>query len=259
MRLAFFIEILISAISAAPALAQNSLSAESVDFTIAQGQKNVGKTSYTIRPNGNRYTVLSHGGIKISQLEYGFSNTETLTQRLNIASEQLSGKVNGAAANFAVTPDPPNSKFNLDISANGQASSNSVQRNAFTVFFPDFDASAYLVLLRLSAQNPNAPFWALIPKQNGILSPATLAPDADVKGTLNNNPIDVKHHELTIGSVTSDVYSTADNQLLEVDIFDQGFAIIRNGFQLQAPQKAPAPPQPAPDSTPQSDPQAQPQ
>jgi hypothetical protein len=244
--------------AAVPAFPQASLPAGSASFIIAQGQHNVGKTSYTITPNGARYSILSHGNLKISQLDYAFSNSETLTQRLNIASEKLSGKVNGSAATFAVTPDPGNSLFKLDISANGQAASNTVQRNAFTVFFPDFDASSYVVLLQLAAQNPNAPFWALIPKQNGLLAPATFAPDPDVNGTLNNAPVTVKHHELTIGSVSSDVYSTPDNQLLEVDIAGDGFSIVRDGFTLQAPQKAPAPPPAAP-ADPQADPQTQPQ
>jgi hypothetical protein len=258
MRLGKVLALILAAV-AATGFAQKPLPTESASFTIAQGQKNVGKTSYSIENNGGRYTIRSHGNIDISQLNYAFSNTATVTQKLNIAAEQLSGKVNGAAATFSVTPDPARSAFRLNISANGQVTNNSVQRNAYTIFFPDFDASAYVVLLSIAEANPNAPFWALIPKQNGILSPVQFVPDADAKGTLNNQALQVKHHLLTIGSVTSDVYSGADGQLLEVDIPEQGFAIIRDGFALEAPQKAPAPPQPAPDSSPQDAPQTQPQ
>jgi hypothetical protein len=231
--------------SSAPALrAQSTLPADSARFTINQGSHPVGQSAFSIQPTRQgriatpaAYAVASHGSLSVENTKYSFSSSGSLDKNLSILQENLNGIVNGSAVTFAVHPAGGN--FAIDISANGRPYRNSLARPAQAVFFPDFDMSGYEILLALAATHPGAPISALIPKQTGILSAATLAPQADVQGTLNGKPLALHHASLTIGTVTSELYYSPANSILEVDIPSQTFAVVRENFQLQPPPPPP--------------------
>ncbi len=225
--------------------AQANLPADSAHFTINQGNHAVGRTDFSIVPTKQgsiatpaAYTVTSHGTLSVQNTKYSFSSSGSLDKDLAILQENLNGIINGSAVTFAVQPSAGN--FVIDISADGRSYRNSLTRPAQTVFFPDFDLSAYDILLNLTAGHPGMPISALIPKQTGILSTATLAPQADVQGTLNGKSLTLHHTSLTIGSVVSELYYDSSNRILEVDIPSQTFAVVHENFQLQPPPPPPA-------------------
>ena len=242
-------------VSALSLQAQTSLPSDTAHFIINQGNHPVGRTDFSILPvkqgsisTPSAYTVTSHGTLNVENTKYSFSASGSLDKDLSILQENLNGIVNGSAVTFAVHPSDGN--FVIDISADGRSYRNSLNRPAQTVFFPDFDVSSYDILLNLAARHPGSPISALIPKQTGILSTATLAPQADVQGTLNGKTLTLHHSSLTIGSVVSELYYDSGNRILEVDIPSQTFAVVRENFQLQPP-----PPPPATDTTPSNQPQ----
>jgi hypothetical protein len=239
------------ALSASALCAQTTLPVDSGHFTINQGTHPVGRTEFTIQPikqgritTPAAYNVGSHGTLAIQNTKYSFSGSGTLDNNLGILSENLNGVVNGSAVTFAV--HTVGQTFAIDISANGQSSHNSLTHPAQAVFFPDFDMASYEILLNLVALHPSAPISALIPKQSGILSSATLATQADVKAKLNTAPLTVHHASLTIGTVVSELYYSPANRILEVDIPGETFAIVHDNFQLDQP---PPPPNTAPSSS----------
>jgi hypothetical protein len=225
--------------------AQTNLPADTAHFTINQGNHAVGQSSFSIQSvkQGSIgtpavYAITSHGTLSLQTTKYSFSGSGSLDKDLSILQENLNGIVNGSAVTFAVHPNDGN--FVIEISADGRSYRNSLNRPAQTVFFPDFDLAAYDILLNLAGRHPGTPISALIPKQTGILNTAALAPQADVQGTLNSKPLTLHHASLTIGSVVSELYYSADNRILEVDIPSQTFAVIRDNFQLQPPPPPPA-------------------
>jgi hypothetical protein len=225
--------------------AQMSLPADTAHFTINQGNHPVGRSDFSILPvkQGSiattaAYSVTSHGTLSIQNTKYSFSGSGSLDGDLSILQEDLNGIVNGSAVTFAVHPSGVN--FVIDISADGRSYRNSLHRPGATVFFPDFDLAAYDILLNLATRHPGTPISALIPKQTGILSAATLAAQADVQGTLNGKALTLHHTSLTVGSVVSELYYASDNRILEVDIPGQTFAVVRDNFQLQPPPPPPA-------------------
>jgi len=243
--------LLLSACAIPSLNAQNALPADSGHFTINEGNHPVGRSDFSIQPvhQGSiaapgAYSVNSHGTLSLKNTSYSFSSSGSLDGNLGILQEDLNGIVNGSAVTFALRPSGGN-KFAINISASGKSYQNSLNNPGPTVFFPDFDLASYEILLNLAAGHPGTINWALIPKQTGILSAATLAPEADVQATLNAKPITVHHQSLTINSVTSELYYSATNRILEVDIPSQAFAIVHDSFQLQAPPPPPA--QTAPD------------
>jgi len=254
MKQAVFILALLLNLSALSLHAQANLPSDTAHFTINQGNHAVGRTDFSIVPTkqGNiatpaAYTVTSHGTLSVQNTKYSFSASGSLDKDLAILQENLNGIVNGSAVTFAVTPSAGN--FVIDISADGRPYRNSLNRPAQTVFFPDFDMSGYDILLNLVSRHPGTAISALIPKQTGILSAATLAPQADVQGMLNGKSLTLHHTSLTIGSVVSELFYDSRNRILEVDIPSQTFAIVHENFQLQPP-----PPPPANDTQQQNQP-----
>jgi hypothetical protein len=245
MKQTFFILTLLLGVFAASAHAQTSIPADTAHFTINQGNHAVGHTDFSILPTKQgsistptAYTVTSHGTLTVQNTKYSFSSSGTLDKDLSILQENLNGIVNGSAVTFAVQPSGGN--FVIDISADGRSYRNSLNRPAQTVFFPDFDLSSYDIFLNLVARSPATPISALIPKQTGILIAATLAPQADVQGTLNGKALTLHHSSLTISSVVSELYYDSRNRILEVDIPSQTFAVVHDNFQLQPPPPPPA-------------------
>jgi hypothetical protein len=104
------------------------------------------------------------------------------------------------------------------------------------------------------AQN-NRGLWAILPKksgaQDGSVVPVQLATYADEKGTLDGKPIVVHHLQATIAGAQSELFSGPENQLLQAELPQQGFALVRKGFVLTPPAKAGAPPT-APEAAPQA-------
>jgi len=126
------------------------------------------------------------------------------------------------------------------------------------VFLPDFDPGALDTLLALAATQNSRDLWAIIPKQTGAqagaIEPVQLVTYADEAGTLDGKPVTVHHLVATIGGAKTDLFSGPANQLLQAELPQVGFAVVRKGFVLTPPRKAGAPPATPPQAgqTPQS-------
>jgi hypothetical protein len=261
MRRLFFTFLLLGA-SSCCIQAQTTLPSDSGHFVVNQGNHPVGRSDFSIQSvkqgqiaTSAAYSVASHGNVSLQNTKYSFSGSGSLDKNLGIVQENLNGIVNGSAVTFAVQMAGNN--FVIAISADGRSYRNSLARTAPTVFFPDFDMASYEILLALSARQPGTAISAFIPKQTGSLSAATLAPQTDVQATFNGKSLAVHHSSLTIGSVTSELYYSGANRILEVDIPSETFAIVHDNFQLQPP--PPPPPNAAPNGQPSPNDGGQPQ
>jgi hypothetical protein len=102
-----------------------------------------------------------------------------------------------------------------------------------------------------------------------LLVPAQYDAQPDVKGTFHDQPVDAHHSSVVISEENGfsvEIYYTSEGALLEADLPEQDFYVVRDGFKLQSrphytPPRGEAPPadqgQPAPNAAPQ--PPAQPQ
>jgi hypothetical protein len=239
-------------LSLAPALQAQSapLPSGGARYGIMQGNKTLGEAEYSVAPIAGGYTITSSGHMALAKFSYGFHNVCTVDSSLNLVRDALTGSVNGTKAHgnnlaFKTASDPTGREFQMTISADGKQSSNTVDRHRNTVLVPDLDPGAYLLMVRLTLAQPQSA-WALIPKETGLLVPAAYEPRADVRGTLNNADINVKHVTAELSdtnSVTLELYYTPDGQLLEADLNAQNLYVVRDGFKL-AVHPAPTPPPP---------------
>jgi hypothetical protein len=182
-------------------------------------------------------------------LDYNLSKTETLSSANHLRHAQLSAIVNNAAVSVAAAPDA--AQILLNISAGGRSTTTRLAPHPAAVFLPDFDPGALETLLALAVARNNAGLWAILPKQStgpdGSVQPASIAPIqlatyADQHGTLDGKSILVHHLVATIAGQTTDLFSGPQNQLLQAELPQQGFALIRKGFTLTPPAKPQAPP-----------------
>ena len=221
-----------------------ALAPGTVSYTILQDGKNLGAASYTIQNAPNKYILTSNGKMTESKFSYAFSNTQKIDTSLNLITAQLNGVVSGKAVSFTATSDPTGRQFKLNISANGQQQTNAVDRDLNTVMLTDLDPAGYMLLAQVAMRTP-ANSWVLIPKENGFLVPVKFTPQPDTQGRLNGQPVSVRYTSAAVSSqnaITIELFYSHEGKLLEADLPEQNFYVIRDGFKLTNRPKPPAPP-----------------
>jgi hypothetical protein len=213
--------------------------AQSASFQIAQHGHAVGTASFqfTATPHGYDSTAIVR--VAMQGLDYNLSKSEQLSSANQFQHVQLSATVNGSAVTVAGKPD--GAQILLNFSANGRSSTTRLAGHAGAVFLPDFDPGALETLLALAVAQNNRDLWAILPKNAGSIAPVQLATYPDQQGTLDGKPIAVHHLIATIAGANTDLFSGPNNQLLQAELPQQGFALVRKGFVLKPPAKPIAP------------------
>jgi hypothetical protein len=218
-----------------------SAAAQSGEFIISQHGKPVGTASFSFRSTAEGYDSSSLVRISMQGLDYALSKTETLSAASQLRHVLLSATVNGSAVNVRARPDA--AAILVNISGNGRSNTTNLDGHPGAVFMADFDPGALETLLALAVAQNNRDLWAIIPKQAGSIAPVQLATYADEQGTLDGKPIVVHHLIATIAGTETDLFSGPENQLLQAELPQNGFSMVRKGFVLTPPAKPGAPPQ----------------
>jgi hypothetical protein len=225
-------------------LSSHSAAGQSGSFIIAQNGKPVGTATVTFSATTNGYDTNSVVRVAMQGLNYSLSKTEQLTSGNQLRHVQVSAVVNDSAVNLTASSD--SAQFLLNVSANGHSSTSRLALHSAAVFLPDFDPGALDTLLALAINQNNRGLWAIIPKQSGAeagtIVPIQVATYADEKGTLDGKPLSVHHLVATMGGAKTDLFSGYENQLLQAELPQQGFAVVRKGFVLTPPARPGAPP-----------------
>lgn len=216
-----------------------TIRAQSGDFAVSQNGHPVGSASFQLSPLASGFESTSSVSIQMQGLDYALSKTEQLDQAHHLKHVLLSGTVNGSAANVIGKPD--GTQFLLNISANGRATTTRLEAHEGAVFLPDFDPGALGTLLTLAAAQGNREIWAIIPKQAGTTQPVQIATYSDEQGALDSKPVVVHHQVATIAGTPTELFSGPENQLLQAELPQQGFALVRKGFVLTPPKKPAVP------------------
>lgn len=241
------------------AQSQTQIPAGSSHFAIFQNDKNVGSSEFTVTPTAAGYTITSRGDLRLTKLTYSFTNTQNLDHMLNLVSDRISGSVNGSPVTFAVNSDPSGRQFNITVTAKDKTTQNTADRHQHLALLADLDAAGYMLLTRIGLQNPQVS-WALIPKENGLLIPTVYQRNPSVGGRLNGREMSVNYTTVTVSAqnaISVELFYGQDGSLLEADLPQQNFYVIRDGFKLTnrpkfAPPRSPEQP-PDQNGAPQQD------
>jgi hypothetical protein len=214
--------------------------AQSGNFTIALNGHAVGTASFHtaaakdgLDKDGQESSSLVR--LSMTGLNYALSKTERLSPANQLEHAHLSATVNGEAV--TVEAAPAAAQLVLKISAGGKNTVTPLPAYEAAVLLPDFDPGALETLLALAAQRNNRDLWAILPKNAGSVAPVEIATYADQQGTLDGKPIVVHHLIATIAGAKTDLFAGLENQLLQAELPQQGFALVRDGFALTPPAK----------------------
>ena len=213
--------------------------AQSGSFMVSQNGHEVGTASFQFTARAGGYDSSSTVKVSMQGLDYALSKTEQLDGANHLQHVVLSGLVNSSAVNVIGKPDAAN--FLLNISANGRSSTARLDAHPGAVFLPDFDPGALETLLALAVTQNNRDLWAILPKQAGSIEAIRLATYSDEEGTLDGKPITVHHMVASFAGAETYLFSGPDNQLLQAELAQPGFALVRKGFVLTPPKKPPVP------------------
>jgi hypothetical protein len=205
--------------------------AQSASFEIAQHGHAVGTASFQFTSAGQGYDSSSVVHVAMQGLDYDLSKTERLTSANELVQVILSATVNGQAVNVVCKPD--GAQFLMNISANGKSTTTRLPAHAAAVFMPDFDPGALETLLALAVQRNSRDLWAILPKQSGSIEPVQVATYPDQQGTLDGKAVTVHHLVATIAGAQTDLFSGPENELLQAELPQEGFALVRKGFVLK--------------------------
>jgi len=212
---------------------------EAGSFQVAQHGHTVGMASFQFTATKQGYDSTSLVRVNLQGLDYALSKTEQLSSANQLEHVLLSATVNGEAVNVVAAPD--SAQLLLNISAAGRSLTTRLASHHGAVFLPDFDPGALETLLALAVAQNNRDLWAILPKQEGSIEPVKLATYPDQEGTLDGKPITVHHLVATIAGASTDLFSGPENQLLQAELPQQGFALVRKGFLLNPPSRPAAP------------------
>lgn len=215
-------------------------SAQAGAFEILLHGKRVGTASSNFKATPQGYNSTSIVRVSMQGLDYALSKTEKLSPADKLESVLLSAVVNGEAV--TVVAAPQSGQIVLDISASGRKTSTHLAAHPGAVMMPDFDPGALETMLALAVERNNRGLWAIIPKKTGSIEPIQLATYADQQGTLDGKLITVHHLVATIAGAKTDLFSGSENRLLQAELPQEGFALVRKGFVLKPPPRAAAPP-----------------
>jgi len=207
--------------------------AQSGNFEIAQNGHAVGSASFQFSATTDGYESTSLVKVTMQGLDYALSKNEQLSAGDQLKHAMLSAIVNGEAVSVVAAPDA--AQIVLNISANGKSTTTRLAAHPGAVFLPDFDAGALQTLLALAAAQNNRDLWVILPKEAGSIEPARLATYPDQEGTLDGKPVTVHHLEAMIAGENTELFAGPENQLLQAELPEGGFALIRKGFQLKPP------------------------
>ena len=213
--------------------------AQKVEFDVAQHGHPVGTASCQFTKNADGIESKSLVRVAMEGLDYALSKDEQLSADRQIKHVQLNAAVNGEAVHVVVEPD--SAQLLMNTSAAGKSTTTRLDAHAGAVVLADFDPGALETLLAVGAAQNGRDLWAVIPKQNGSIDPVQLATYADQEGTLDGKPIAVHHLIATIAGANTDLFAGPENQLLQAELPQEGFALVRKGFVLTPPTRPIAP------------------
>lgn len=223
------------AFAALVAFVHPSVPAQSASFAIAQHGHAVGTASFEFSATAQGYDSSSLVRVAMQGLDYNLSKTERLSSANELKHVLVSATVNGAAVTVTAKPDA--AQILLNISASGKSTTTRLPAHVAAVFLPDFDPGGLETLLALAVEHNSRDVWAILPKNSGSIEPVELATYADEQGTLDGKPIAVHHLIATIAGAHTDLFSGPENQLLQAELPQEGFALVRKGFVLKPPTK----------------------
>jgi pimeloyl-ACP methyl ester carboxylesterase len=241
MRVAQFAWVVIA--SAGWAMAQSGASG-SAQFSLEVAGQPVGNADYSLTPASQGFHLQASYSFTSKGVAVKCSREADLDAQYGLLKDSLAVNASGTDEDVFVTFDAGSNKFNYKLKSSVQNIEETKDLHPGTVVLNNFDPSGvqHLVWLATSHPAPDGNYWALLAQGKGVYLPVKLAAADAGAGTLNKAKLVLKHWQMEISGVSTEIWADTQNRLMEFDVPEQSLAYRRNAFEraVTETQKMPA-------------------
>jgi hypothetical protein len=233
MRVAQFAWLVIA--SAGWAMAQSGASGSS-QFSLEVAGQPVGSADYSLTPAGQGFHLQASYSFTSRGVAVKCSREADLDAQYGLLKDSLTVNASGTDEDVFVTFDAGSNKLTYKLKSSVQNIEETKDLHPGTVVLNNFDPSGvqHLVWLATSHPTPDGNYWALLAQGKGVYLPVKLTPADASTGTLNGAKLVLKHWQLEISGVSTEIWADSQNRLMEFDVPAQSLAYKRNAFERAA-------------------------
>lgn len=241
MRVAQFAWLVIA--SAGWAMAQSGASGSS-QFSLEMAGQPVGSADYRLTPASQGFHLQASYSFTSKGVAVKCSREADLDAHYGLLKDSLTVNASGTDEDVFVTFDAGSNQLSYKLKSSVQNIEETKDLHPGTVVLNNFDPSGvqHLVWLATSHPAPDGNYWALLAQGKGVYLPVKLTAADASAGTLNGTKLALKHWQLEISGINTEIWADSQNRLMEFDVPAQSLAYRRNAFELATTeaQKTPA-------------------
>jgi pimeloyl-ACP methyl ester carboxylesterase len=225
------------------AMAQSGASGSS-EFSLEIAGQPVGSADYSLTPASQGFHLQASYSFTSRGVAVKCSREADLNAQYGLLKDSLAVNASSTDEDVTVVVDPGSNKLTYQLKSSVQKIEETKDLHPGTVVLNNFDPSGvqHLVWLATSHPAPDGNYWALLAQGKGVYLPVKLTAADAGAGTLNGAKLTLKHWQLEISGVSTEIWADSQNRLMEFDVPAQSLAYRRNAFELAATetQKTPA-------------------
>ena len=202
-------------------------------FSLEVAGQQVGTAEYSLTTAKQGFHLQSNYSFTTGGDAVKCSREADLDAQYGLLKDFLTISASGADEDVTVVFDSANKKLSYKLKSSAQTIQETKDLHPDTVVLNNFDPSGIQHLVWLAAKEPTAGsnYWALLAQGKGVYLLIKLSTSDDASGTLNGAKLELKHRHLEISGVDAEIWSDAQNRLMEFAIPAQQLTYRRDGFE----------------------------
>jgi uncharacterized protein len=211
-------------------------------FLLELGGKQIGKADYQFTPAKDGFRLKAHYSFATSGTAVEAIRDAEMAHDYELKLDSLAVIANGVHQTVLISADVKSQKLHYKSTTISDEVTNDFDQHPGTVVLNNFDPSGVQELVYLQTASPQPPhqYWAILAQGKGIYLPVDLAPAETGEGVLNATSLTLKHWRLKIAGAPADIWTDAENNLMEFAVPMQTVSYRRIGFTLKEADDMPA-------------------
>src|ERR1700744_5705115 len=215
----------------------------SSQFSLEVSGQPVGSADYSLTPGSQGFHLQASYSFTSKGVVVKCSREADLDAHYGLLKDSLTVNASGTDEDVFVTFDAGSNQLTYKLKSSGQNIEETKDLHPGTVVLNNFDPSGvqHLVWLATSHPAPDGNYWALLAQGKGVYLPVKLTAADAGAGALNGAKLVLKHWQLEISGVSTEIWADSQNRLMAFDVPVQSLAYKRNAFARAATETQKAP------------------
>ena len=213
-----------------------SVTSGSAKFSLEIAGQPVGNADYRLTPASQGFHLQASYSFTSKGVAVKCSREADLDAHYELLKDSLTVNASGTDEDVFVTFDAGSNQLTYQLKSSVQKIEETKDLHPGTVVLNNFDPSGvqHLVWLAASHPAPDGNYWALLAQGKGVYLPVKLTAADAGAGTLNGTKLVLKHWQLEISGVSTEIWADSQNRLMEFDVPAQSLVYKKNTFELAA-------------------------